>query len=39
MDHTLPVVCTVKAIYAFTAKEEGDLTLNKGRLINRHQGE
>ncbi|KAF9415133.1 cytokinesis protein 3 [Podila epigama] len=44
-DHTLPVVCTVKAIYAYMAKEEGDLSLNKdggwwkGTLVhNRNYG-
>ncbi|KAI1312634.1 cytokinesis protein 3 [Mortierella claussenii] len=36
MDHVLPVVCTVKAIHAFMAKEEGDLTLNKGDIIKVH---
>ncbi|KAG0348571.1 cytokinesis protein 3 [Podila humilis] len=27
--HNVPVVCTVKAVYAFAAKESGDLTLRK----------
>lgn len=30
MDHSLPVVFTVKAVYAYMARESGDLTLTKG---------
>ncbi|KAG0077384.1 cytokinesis protein 3, partial [Podila epicladia] len=29
MDNSLPVVFTVKAVYAYTARESGDLTLSK----------
>ncbi|KAF9133616.1 cytokinesis protein 3 [Mortierella sp. 14UC] len=29
MDRNLPVICTVKVVYAYLAREEGDLTLNK----------
>ncbi|KAF9955374.1 hypothetical protein BGZ72_003792 [Mortierella alpina] len=29
LDHALPVVCTVRVVYAYMAREEGDLTLNK----------
>ncbi|KAK5822616.1 hypothetical protein F5H01DRAFT_410872 [Linnemannia elongata] len=40
MDHSsLPVVCTVKVVYAFLAKEEGDLTLQKGDIIKVHDNE
>ncbi|ORY99527.1 hypothetical protein BCR41DRAFT_217928 [Lobosporangium transversale] len=39
MEHGLPVVCTVRVIYAFTAKEEGDLTINKGDIIKVHDND
>ncbi|KAG0006906.1 cytokinesis protein 3 [Modicella reniformis] len=38
-DHSIPVVCTVRVMYAFTAKEEGDLTLNKGDIIQVHDND
>ncbi|KAF9109980.1 cytokinesis protein 3 [Mortierella sp. AM989] len=39
MDHSLPVICTVKVIYAFMAREEGDLNMNKGDIIKVHDND
>ncbi|KAF9933034.1 cytokinesis protein 3 [Linnemannia zychae] len=39
MDPYLPVICTVKVIYAYLAREEGDLTLRKGDIIKVHDNE
>ncbi|KAG0049415.1 cytokinesis protein 3 [Gryganskiella cystojenkinii] len=35
----LPVICTVRVIYAFMAREEGDLSLNKGDIIRVHDND
>ncbi|CAO3567322.1 unnamed protein product [Mortierella alpina] len=39
LDHALPVVCTVRVVYAYMAREEGDLTLNKGDIIRVHDND
>ncbi|KAF8945544.1 cytokinesis protein 3 [Haplosporangium gracile] len=40
MDHnSLPIICTVKVVYAYLAREEGDLTLEKGDIIKVHDNE
>ncbi|GJJ78170.1 hypothetical protein EMPS_10529 [Entomortierella parvispora] len=38
-NHGLPVLCTVRVVYAFLAKEDGDLNLNKGDIIKVHDNE
>ncbi|KAF8935121.1 hypothetical protein BGZ58_005245 [Dissophora ornata] len=38
-EQVLPVVCTVRVIYAYMAREEDDLTLNKGDIIKVHDND
>ncbi|KAG0027722.1 hypothetical protein BGZ81_005332 [Podila clonocystis] len=39
MDHSLPVIFTVRAVYAFMPRESGDLTLSKGDIIKVHDND